>query len=175
MTAPTPPPGGAGAADERAAQLLLDNLRTEIGRADSKAAVLMTAVGLTTSSYSGLLAGRGWSLWQLTTTAQVLCWMGAASLTGSLYALLLAVLPRYGTPGWQPGMPLTHFADIRRACDLGTLAEALPRPGHDPAPALLGALAATSRIAYRKHVWIRRGLLSFAAATLLLPVALLIG
>lgn len=73
-------------------------------------------------------------------------------------------------------MPLTHFADVQRACALGLLAVSLPTAEHrEASPALLIALAETSRIAGRKHQWIGRGLLSFGITTLLLPAALLIG
>ncbi|WP_405753576.1 DUF5706 domain-containing protein [Streptomyces sp. NBC_01411] len=169
-------PSGTRSVDGRASEKLLDSLRSEIGRADSKAAVLMAALGLASSIHAALLVGRNWSPWQLSTAGQCLYWLGVAGLISALHSLLLAVRPRYSTGGWQPGMPLTHFADVQRACALGLLADSLPTTEHrQTSPALLIALAETSRIAGRKHHWIRLGVLSFTVATLLLPVALLIG
>lgn len=71
--------------------------------------------------------------------------------------------------------PLSYFGDVRAADRQGRLAEALATTDADPGAALRAALAANSRIAVRKHQWIRAGLLAFSAGALLLPTALLIG
>lgn len=47
--------------DGQASLRLLGTIRAEIGRADSKAAVLMAALGLAGSVHAALLVGRGWS------------------------------------------------------------------------------------------------------------------
>src|SRR5690606_5829309 len=60
---PAPAPASARPAAARAhlCERLLADLRTEIARADSKAAVLVAALGITAGVFSGLLAGRNWS------------------------------------------------------------------------------------------------------------------
>ena len=98
----------------------------------------------------------------------------ATSLVIALFALLLAVLPRYRRSRWTPGRPLTYFGDIRRAAQAGRLSSALAETGRDPARGLLLALTETSRIAARKHFWIRAGLVSFGCAVLLLPGSMLL-
>ncbi|MFD5447617.1 Pycsar system effector family protein [Streptomyces sp. NPDC003470] len=171
--APPPAPGGSPAAP--AAERLLGELRSEIARADSKAAVLVATLGMTAGVFSGLLAGRDWTPRALSDAAAALWWAGTAALAFSLFALLLAVLPRFGGGSWAPGRPLCYFGDIQQAVRAGRLADALAATDHDPAAALMAALTETSRIAARKHQWIRTGLVAFCAGTALLPAALLTG
>ncbi|RPK91457.1 hypothetical protein EES47_05930 [Streptomyces sp. ADI98-12] len=170
--APSPPRAGATVA----ARLLAD-LHTEIGRADSKAAVLVAALGMTAGLFTGLLAGKDWAPGSLGAPGLVLWWAGAAALAVSLLALLLAVLPRYRTDAWAPGEPLSYFADIRQAAAAGEaeLTRALAATERDPLHGLARALTGTSRIAAAKHRWIRTGLIAFSAGSVLLPTAVLTG
>ncbi|WP_374212648.1 Pycsar system effector family protein, partial [Streptomyces sp. EL9] len=159
-----------------AARLLAD-LHTEIGRADSKAAVLVAALGMTAGVFTGLLAGKDWSPGSLGAAGPVLWWAGTAALAVSLLALLLAVLPRYRADAWAPGEPLSYFADIRQAAAAGEaeLARALAATERDPLHGLARALTGTSQIAAAKHRWIRAGLIAFSAGSVLLPTAVLTG
>lgn len=176
MTAVGPIPAPADSAERlRLCERLLADLRTEIARADSKAAVLVAALGMTAGMFSGLLAGRNWTPTALSAPGAALWWSGTGLLTGSLLALLLAVLPRYRTGSWAPGLPLTYFGDIRQAVRQGRLEPALADTERDPAAALTTALTESSRIAARKHGWIRVGLTAFCLGTALLPASLLIG
>lgn len=174
---PTPAPAPPGTPTDTAqlCERLLADLRTEIARADSKASVLVAALGMTAGVFSGLLAGRNWNPGALSTFGTVVWGTGAASLVLSLFSLLLAVLPRHRSEPWAPGQPLSYFGDIQRAVRLGHLETALADTQRDPTAALTSALTETSRIAARKHQWIRSGLISFCTGTLLLPASLLIG
>ncbi|MEU6774617.1 Pycsar system effector family protein [Streptomyces sp. NPDC046759] len=175
--APTPvtaPPAGS-AERIRLCERLLTDLRTEIARADSKASVLVAALGMTAGVFSGVLAGRGWTPAALSTPGTALWWSGILALTVSLLALLLAVLPRYRSGSWAPGRPLTYFGDIRQAAAQGHLESAIADTERDPAAALTASLVESSRIAARKHQWIRAGLIAFCVGTVLLPASLLIG
>ncbi|MCX5204846.1 DUF5706 domain-containing protein [Streptomyces sp. NBC_00237] len=183
-TGPTGPPPPVtpvtpvGSADAPAAELatrLLAELRTEIARADSKASVLVAALGTTAGVASGLLAGRDWSPSSLSTAGTVLWLTGAASFGLALLALLMTVLPRYRLGSWAPGTPLSYFGDIQRAYSQGQLEQALTDTARAPAAALRASLAENSRIAARKHQWIRAGLIAFCAGAALLPTSLFIG
>ncbi|MGP3687896.1 Pycsar system effector family protein [Streptomyces sp. IBSNAI002] len=158
-----------------AAQRLLADLRTEITRADSKASVLVGTFGITAGLVGSPLIVKGWHPGSLPVTGRVLWSCGALALALSLTSLLLAVLPRYGNGVWRSGTPLSYFGDIRSAVRQGRLSEALAETDRDPAASLRAALAENSRIAARKHQWIRVGLLSYAVGAVLLPLALLIG
>ncbi|MEU6761603.1 Pycsar system effector family protein [Streptomyces sp. NPDC046853] len=171
-SAPSPPDTTPGV---RTAERLLADLRTEIARADAKAAVLVAALGVMAGVFSGLLARREWTPASLTAPAASTWWSGIAALALTLLALLMTVLPRYGTSRWTPGAPLSYFGDIQRAARSGHLAEALTDTERDPTADAIAALAATSRIALRKHQWVRTGLIAFTVATVLLPGSLLIG
>ncbi|MCX4730171.1 Pycsar system effector family protein [Streptomyces sp. NBC_01363] len=156
------------------ARLLLD-LRSEIARADSKASVLVAALGMTAGVISGWLAGSEWRPNALSGPATALWWTGTGGLATALLSMLMAVLPRYRGSTWVPGAPLTYFADIRRAARQNGLPEALDATESAQAIALVTALAETSRIAVCKHQWIRVGLLAYSVGTVLLPASLLIG
>lgn len=154
-------------------QLLVD-LRSEITRADAKAAVLVGALGMSSGVLAACLTDRRWSPARLPGPAALLWWAGAAALVIALFALLLAVMPRYRRSRWTPGRPLTYFGDVRRAARAGRLAAALTDTERDPDRGLVLALAETSSIAARKHFWIRTGLIAFGLAVVLLPGSLLI-
>ena len=157
----------------RAGSQLLADLRSEIARADTKATVLVGALGISGGMLAALLTNRGWSPARLPVLAALLWWAGATSLIVALFALLLAVLPRYGKSSWAPGRPLTYFGDVHRAARRGLLSTALVDTGCDPVRGLLLALTETSGIAARKHFWIRTGLISFGCAAALLPGSML--
>ncbi|SOD63245.1 hypothetical protein SAMN06297387_109188 [Streptomyces zhaozhouensis] len=156
------------------AEQLLNEVRVEIARADSKAALLVAALGLGTGLFGGMVANGGWSPGALSTLGQVLWWLGLAALFLALTAFLLAVAPRL-PGGWVPGEPLTYFGDIDRAARRGELREALAATGGAPRDRLAKALAANSRIATGKLRWVRFGLVTSGLGIVLLPVALLAG
>ncbi|MEV7195438.1 Pycsar system effector family protein [Streptomyces sp. NPDC093510] len=158
------------------AERLLADLRAEIARADSKAAVLAAALGVAAGAFSGLLARREWSPAALSPPGSSAWWSGALALAVALLAMLMAVLPRYGTRNsWAPGAPLSYFGDIHRAAHGGHLAQALAETERMPLASTLTALSETSRIALRKHQWMRVGLIALSASVVLLPGSLLIG
>lgn len=176
MTATDPAPAAPGVLTRaQLCERLLGDLRGEIARADSKASVLVAALGMTAGVFSGLLAGRRWSPASLSWPGTVVWWAGIVSLALALFALLLAVLPRYGRRAWEPGRPLSYFGDIQRAVRMDRLDAALADTERDPTAGLVAALTETSGIAARKHQWIRAGLIAFCAGTLLVPASLLIG
>ncbi|MEV0414505.1 Pycsar system effector family protein [Streptomyces sp. NPDC050448] len=159
-------------ADDEVAVRLLADLRVEIARADSKAALLVGALGMTAGVVSGQQSGPHRSPGSLSGCGLALWWAGVVALALALLALLLAVLPRSLRSDWQAGSSLTYFGDIRSADRQGRLAEALADTGHDPSSAVRAALAANSRIAVRKHQWIRVGLVAYGSGAVLLPAAL---
>jgi hypothetical protein len=169
----TAPPPAWDEETQRAGTQLLAELRSEIARADAKATILLGMLGMTAAVLSSLLTGHRWSPVELPALGALLWWTGTSALAASLFALLLAVLPRYGGAPWIPGRPLTHFADVYGAAKAGRLPSALTELGQDPAGSLFLALSETSRIAVRKHFWIKAGLVSFGCSAILLPSSLI--
>ncbi|MFC4032988.1 Pycsar system effector family protein [Streptomyces polygonati] len=169
----TPAPGTATAS--RTGSRLLTELRAEIAHADNKASVLLGALSMTAGLLGALLAARQWAPGRLSAPGAVLWWTGVMALAGSLLALLLAIVPRYGRERWAPGRPLTYFDDIRRAADQQGLARALADTEAAADTGLLDALSATSRIVGSKHLWIRAGLAAYCVGAVLVPSALILG
>jgi hypothetical protein len=165
----TAPPPAWDEEAQRAGTHLLAELRSEIARADAKATILLGMLGMTAAVLSSLLTGRRWSPVELPALGALLWWTGASALALSLFALLLAVLPRSSSTPWRPGRPLTHFADVYSAVKASRLPTALIELGRDPAGSLFLALSETSRIAVRKHFWIKAGLVSFGCSMVLFP------
>ncbi|MFF5533087.1 Pycsar system effector family protein [Streptomyces cinerochromogenes] len=173
MTATGPGPGSAQGTAER----LLSDVRQEAARADTKGSVLVGAQGLAAAALVGVLSARGRQPSDLSALGQVMWWAGAAGFLVSLVSLLMAVVPRYRTVSWQPGAPLTHFADICGAARQGqaALEEALRETDRAPRAAVLASLTENSRIVAIKYGWLRAGMAGFTAALVLLPGALLVG
>jgi hypothetical protein len=159
--------------DRRVAERLLAEMRAEIGRADSKAAVLVAALGLSGGVLSGMLADQGWSAGAVAAPGLLLLGAGAAAMVVALVALLLAVLPRYARSAWRPGEPLSYFGDIRHAAQRDLLAMALTDTRSAPGGGLIEALAENSRIVTAKLRWVRVGTCAFALGLLLLPAGML--
>ena len=113
---------------------LLADLRTEIARADSKASVLVAALGMTAGVFSALLAGRDWNPAVLSTFGTVVWGAGAAFLVLSLFALLLAVLPRYRSEPWTPGSPSPTSATSNRPYGSASWSLRSPTPSATPRP-----------------------------------------
>ncbi|MFI6011649.1 Pycsar system effector family protein [Streptomyces sp. NPDC051243] len=170
-TASGTPPPLAGAAAER----LLADLRSEIARADAKASVLVAALGAATGALGGVLGGHSLVPPRLSALGTAVWCSGLVALAATLLALLMAVLPRHSSNGWTPGAPLSYYGDIHRAVRSSHLAQALAEAERAPAAGTFTALTETSRIAVRKHQWIRAGLLALGVAVVTLPLSLLIG
>ncbi|MHB9759420.1 Pycsar system effector family protein [Streptomyces sp. BYX5S] len=171
MTRVAPPPDDSRL---KAGTRLLADLRAEITRADTKATVLVGAHGIVAGALGTLLNHRRWTPGALSPPAALLWWSGTVSLVVALLCLLMAVMPRYRRKGWAPGRPLTYFGDIHDAARTGHLANALADTGQNPARGLLLSLTETSRIAARKHFWIRAGVTAFGCAAVLIAGSLLI-
>ncbi|MEK2489252.1 Pycsar system effector family protein [Kitasatospora purpeofusca] len=173
MDQDTSTPGCAGT---RTAERLLTELRDEIGRADTKASILIAAMGMSGGALMSLMAGEnGWRPGHLSGIGAASWWTGCAGWTAALVCLLLAVLPRYRRHVWAAGGTVSHFQDIRTAALAGELSAALLRTERDPFPALVGALSSNAGIVAAKHRWIRTGLALFGTGVLALTVAAVTG
>lgn len=120
----------------------------EIGRADGKAAILLATGG---TLFGLLLVRRPLDvLW-----AVPLWWTAAATTTGALVFLLLALAPRRGARASERHGLLAYYEDVVRAETRADLSAGLRRDGSDPQPRLLRALRETSRIARAKNRCVR--------------------
>ncbi|MEU2870170.1 Pycsar system effector family protein [Streptomyces olivoreticuli] len=164
-TSPDPvvpvPDGGRHRHDrpgERIAEHLLNSVREDLGRADSKAAVLLSAA-LALPAF--LIGGHGVPGWHgpadLTLVAAGVLWAVAVA------ALVRALMPRTGTLRAQDGV--TYFGDLLTR-DVGRLSAEIAEAGRDPVGWLLVQAVDVSAILAAKYRTIRWGVgaLSPAAA-----------
>jgi len=146
---------GAGA--RFVAEQLLASVREDIGRADAKAAILLSGAlagpvvllswrsnGAFPSSVPGISA----------LSAGACCW-----LLG-LTALVAALLPRMTTARRGPG--ITFFKDLSEGHDLASLMSWMEAAGRDPTDWLLVRARDASLILAAKYCWIRRGAAALA-------------
>lgn len=149
----TVPDGGQHGHDrvgERIAERLLNTVREDLGRADSKAAVLL----------SGALALPAFLIGRHGTPD----WRGPADITlvvaGVLWAiavtaLVRALMPRTGTVRGQDGV--TFFRDLLAPQDLARLSAEVTEAGRDPVGWLLVQAVDVSSILSAKYRAIRWG------------------
>ncbi|MEU6488171.1 Pycsar system effector family protein [Streptomyces sp. NPDC046887] len=162
---PAPEPEGV-----RAGEQLLAELRAEIGRADTKASVLVGALGLCAATALG-----GWAALPVAGPGRWLVLAGGAAWALALGCLLFATAPRYRASRWRTGAPMTYFLDVRRAAGVGALAVGLRDAERDRLSAVVIALDDTSAIVAAKHRWIRVGLGCFVLGGAALATAFLAG
>ncbi|MEV8016914.1 Pycsar system effector family protein [Streptomyces sp. NPDC086554] len=167
----TPFPPSETAGGIRTAEQLLADLRAEISRADTKASVLIGAVGVC----AGAVVSRFWDALPADGAGHFLGVAGGMTWALAFGFLLFATAPRYRASRWRAGRPLTYFLDIRLAASSGLLTEALHGTEEDRLTGLVIALGDTSHIVAAKHRWIRVGLACFLLGTLALGGSALAG
>ncbi|MER5275255.1 Pycsar system effector family protein [Streptomyces sp. NPDC002809] len=153
-------PHGYGRSGERIAERLLDTVREDLGRADSKAAVLLSGA----LALPAFLIGRHGAP----------DWRGPADtalvVSGGLWiiavtALVRALMPRTGTVRSQRGV--TYFGDLLAPYDLARLSAEVSEAGRDPARWLLIQAVDVSSILAAKYRAIRWGVGALAPAAAL--------
>ncbi|WP_330289232.1 Pycsar system effector family protein [Streptomyces sp. NBC_00576] len=150
---------------ERVAERLLSTVREDLGRADSKAAVLLSGTLALPAFLIGWQGAPGWhGPADVTLIVAGLLW--AVSVT----ALVGALMPRTGTvrEGREGGADVTYFGDLVGARhDLATLAARVAEAGRDPAGWLLVQAVDVSAILSAKYRAIRWGVGSLAPSAAL--------
>jgi hypothetical protein len=142
------------------ANQIVTDLRTEIVRADTKASMLIAAMGI------GLGAPLGGSRFDpagcASDTACGSSWLVACLLwLAALGCLLTSLTPRYRRSSWSNGAPMMSFADVHRAAVAGRLPDALRSTGVEEHASLLATAAELSGIVVLKYRWTRASLVCF--------------
>ncbi|ANP50319.1 hypothetical protein J2Z21_000933 [Streptomyces griseochromogenes] len=147
-------------AGERIAERLLSTAREDLGRADSKAAVLLSG----TLALPAFLLGRhgppGWH-----SPADVALGLAAVLWSGAVIALIGALMPRTRTIRGREGV--TYFGDLAASRDPQGLSIQVAEAGCDPAEWLLVQAVDVSSILSAKYRAIRWGMGSLALSAAL--------
>ncbi|MFI6845150.1 DUF5706 domain-containing protein [Kitasatospora sp. NBC_00085] len=150
------------------ADRLLAAVREDIGRADTKSSILLTAaLGL-----PALLLGRPWAADRPGPLAAVLLALGGALWAAGAVALVRAILPRTGTLRDRDGV--TFFGDLVAAEGRSALAGRVVAAGRDPLDWLLVQAVDVSTILAAKYRWIRWGVACLAPGSVLATAGLLL-
>lgn len=151
---------GLDRAGERIAERLLNTVREDLGRADSKAGVLLSGALALPAFLVGWHGSPDW-----TGAGDLLLVLAGLLWATAVVALVRALLPRTGTIRPQDGV--TYFRDLLPPHDFGRLTRELTEAGRDPARWLLVQAVDVSSILAAKYRAIRWG-----ASTLALSAAL---
>lgn len=148
---------GVSAADDQAYRYgaeLLAQARDELNRADSKASILLAAVGVALGAVTSGIVASGWSPSRLPTTLTVVWWIGTAIVAGGVAALLAAVYPRRRRravrSGRRPG-DIAYYADVAAFQSAHEVTSAIRRSADHDLELLAEQLLHVSQIAGRKY------------------------
>ncbi|MFC1441773.1 Pycsar system effector family protein [Streptacidiphilus sp. N1-10] len=155
-------------ADRFVAERLLATVREDVGRADTKASILLSGA----VAAPALLIGGRWPAAGGGTAATALLSAGALLWLLGAAALVRTILPRTGT-GRAVG-DLTYFGDLLAAENPDLLVARVASAGRDPVRWLLVQSVDVSTILAAKYRWIRRGVACMVPGALLAVAGLLL-
>ncbi|WP_243639004.1 Pycsar system effector family protein [Streptacidiphilus pinicola] len=150
------------------AERLLQTVRDDLGRADLKASVLLSAA---TAVPALILSGRAAPAARLNGLPLALLLLGGVFWMSGTFLLLGVIMPRSGTV--READALTFFSDVLSAPDPAALSDRVEVAGRDEVGWLLTQLRDVSAILATKYRWLRWAacLLGLGLAFALYPLA----
>jgi Pycsar effector protein len=134
---------------------LLAQGREELNRVDTKASILLAAVGVALGAVVGGLATRGWSPFRLPLVLALVWWVGVAAAGAGITCLLAAVYPRHRqlvTPSaGGPHGYVGYYADIATYRSAAEVTRAIIRSSRRDLDLISEQLLQVSRIVHRKY------------------------
>lgn len=152
---------------------LLANAREELDRADSKASLLLAAVGVVIAALIGGITSSNWKPMSLGIGEQALWWAGVAAATVGVFLIAASVYPRIrqrSTP--HPSLP-TYYGDVAAYPDINAFRHAINK-APDATERLINQTYVIARIAQGKYTLLQRGLLSLLVAIVACTLAVVI-
>lgn len=159
----------ADQADRYVAERLLMSAREDIGRADSKASVLLSGA----LALPALLLGSRWRPAGLDRPGVALLASAGVFWLAGVGCLVMVVLPRLGTSRNGPG--LTFFADFLHTQEPEALSARVGEAAGDPVHWLLVQTQDICLILAAKYLWIRWGIGTLTPAAVLAACGLAAG
>ncbi|QTZ93192.1 Pycsar system effector family protein [Streptomyces auratus] len=149
---------------------LITETREELQKADSKAGMMLTALGVALTALLGAISAGGITPQHYAPVPQALFWTGCAAWVPALVMLGLAVAPRPGTPQRRRAH---YFGDATVTASVRRLAAVVQRT--DPEDRDLNQFVTLSRTVWVKYRCIRHGMAWGAAFVVLTSLGLLTG
>jgi Pycsar effector protein len=153
----------------RYAQILLNEAREELGKADNKVSVLLASAGVISSIVAGGIAAGSWSPALLPPGLQIIWWLGITSGLSGIIVLASALAPRMSHSGQASTM--RYFGHAARLGSPEEILNALCEIGDHLLERVADQLLITSKLVVLKYNLIRLALASFGMATLLLVIS----
>lgn len=151
-------------------RVLVTETREELLKADNKAGLMLTALGVALTALLGAAGGGGIAPRHYPLVPQTLFWAGCAAWVPALVMLGLAVAPRIGKP---QRLRTHYFGDVTVTASVCLLGAVVRRT--DPQDRDLSQFVALSRTVWIKYRCIRRGMAWGTAFLLLTSLGLLTG
>jgi hypothetical protein len=155
----------------RYAEILLDEAREELGRADNKISVLLASAGLASSIVAAAIAAGRWRPVALPAWPQVIWWTGAAAAMMGIVTLAAALTPRMNHVG--PASTMRYFGHAAQLTSAAEVLEVLGRVSDHLLERIADQLLIISRLVVLKYALIRLALVLFGVALLLLSISAL--
>jgi hypothetical protein len=127
--------------------------RAEIGRADTKAAVLLGVTGAVLGAFIGV-----------SPRPEILRWSAVVTSLLAVLCFVCALMPRHRAGRRNDAFGPGYFGHITAEMGAQRLSRAFERASRDPAGPLLASLVVTSDIIRKKYRWVERGTLMLVAA-----------
>jgi hypothetical protein len=152
---------------------LLGDTREELTRADSKAALLLSATGVAVGALlAGLLAGK-WTPFELDNRVEWIWWVGVGSAAAGIYSIAAAIYPRIHRRSSDQARPPAYYGDVAGYEKIELFRQAVDQ-AVDLRERLIDQTFQVSHIVQRKYVLLQRGLRFLLLAIVACAAAVLI-
>ena len=152
-------------------ETLLDQVREELNRADSKASIVLAACGVGLAAFLGGVVASTWKPADIDNKVEWLWWFGAAAFAFGTASVALSICPTTEPKAKLPKLP-SYYARLANYDDISSMRTAVENANLDEI--VYEQLYAVSEIVCKKYKRLKIGLAGIAASTILLSVAVLI-
>lgn len=134
-------------------EAMLTEARAEVGAADHKASMVLTALGVGFGALLGGLLAGDWAPQQLSSGFEVVWWVGAASAVAAVASASLAVWPRWDASDIEDG--IYYWGHVAKLDSLTEARKQVASSRACPEDRAIHQLWHLSRIVARKYSFVR--------------------
>ena len=159
----SPGPSPDAALESEYARTLVRETSDEIGRADSKAAMLLAGGGVLVGTGTSAAVADAARLSHLPADVRITLWVAVVAVAVALVFLAMAAYPRTRTERRSQGA-IAYFGDVLRTPDPGALRAAIADSVSAHEELIVQKLFVLSRIVARKYLLIKLAFAAFSVA-----------